>query len=114
MHGYQVKLLWKKLFELHELIRTQNWLQLKRTARITDEVIESAKIEIEEYPGEMTVCPFDEFTDAVRLGDFDGFKTDCMAQFWFDNEESDLSMECNVEFYGKEIKRITIEQIHVF
>lgn len=114
MHGYQVKLLWKKLFEIHELIRTQNWIQLKRTARITDEGIEEAKIEIEEYPGEMTKCPFDEFTDAIVLGDFDGFKTDCMVYFWFDDAESDLSMECTVEFYGREIKRITIEKIHVF
>lgn len=114
MHGYQIKALWKALFEIHELIRTQNWVQLKRIARITDETIEEAKFEINDYPGEMTKCSFDDFTDAVRLGKFDGHKTDCLAQFWFDNAESDLSMECIVEFHGREIKAITIEQIHVF
>ena len=56
MHGYQIKLLWEKLFEIHSLIQTQNWVQLKRVARITDEVIEEAKFEIEEYPGTMTEC----------------------------------------------------------
>lgn len=86
MHGYQIKALWAKLFEIHALIQTQNWVQLERVARITDEVIEEAKIEIEDYPGEITACPFDEFTDAVRLGEFD----------------------------GREVKRIYINQIHVF
>lgn len=114
MHGYQIKLLWKKLFEIHELIRTENWTQLKCIAAISDEVVEGAKIEIKEYPGEITKCPFDAFTDAIRLDDLGGFKTDCMAQFWFDDQESDLSMECTVEFYGREIKSIVIEQIHVF
>ncbi len=114
MHGYQIKSLWAKLFEIHSLIQMQNWVQLKRVARITDEVIEEAKFEIEEYPGKMTACPFDEFTDAVRLGDYDGFKADCLAQFWFDGAESDLSMECTAEFFGREIKCICINQIHVF
>lgn len=114
MHGYQVKALWKKLFEIHELIRTQDWVQLKRKARITDEAIEGAKFEIDEYPGEMTECPFDEFSDAVAVWEIDGWKADCTAQLWFDNEESDLSMECIVEFNGREVKRVTITQIHVF
>ena len=115
MHGYQIKTLWEKMFEIHGLIQTQNWEQLKRVARITDETIEDAKFEIEEYPGEMTECPFDEFTDAVRLGDFDGSKVDCcFADFWFDGERSDLSMEFDAEFKGRELKRVYINHIHVF
>lgn len=89
-------------------------MQLKRVARITDEVIEEAKFEIEEYPGTMTECSYDEFTDAVTLGHFYGFKVDCFADFWFDGERSDLSMECTAEFYGRELKRVYINQIHVF
>ena len=114
MHGYQIKVLWAKLIELHELIRVQNWEQLKRNARITDDTIEEAEFAIDDYPGKMTECPYDEFTDAVRLGEFDGFKTDCVAQLWFDGAESDLSVECIAELNGRELKRITIEQIHVF
>ena len=48
MHGYQIKLLWSKLIEIHSLIQSQNWEQLKRVARITDETIEESKIEIED------------------------------------------------------------------
>ena len=68
MHGYQIKALWDILYEIHDLIRLQNWVQLKRIARITDDTIEEAKYEIDDYPGEITECPFDEFTDAVRVG----------------------------------------------
>ena len=114
MHGYQIKLLWKKLIEIHGLILSQNWIQLKRVAVISDETIEEAKIEIEEYPGSMTECPYDEFTDAVIINSFDGRNADCMVYFWFDDEESDLSMDCTAEFHGREMKRIYINQIHVF
>ena len=114
MHGYQIKLLWSKLIEIHSLIQSQNWKQLKRIARITDETIEESKIEIEEYPGTMTECPYDGFTDAVTIYSFDGWKVSCMAYFWFDGEESDLSMDCTSEFNGRELKRIYINQIHVF
>lgn len=114
MHGYQIKLLWSKLIEIHSLIQSQNWKQLKRVARITDETIEESKIEIEEYPGTMTECPYDGFTDAVTIYSFDGWKVSCMAYFWFDSEESDLSMDCTAEFNGRELKRIYINQIHVF
>ncbi len=114
MHGYQIKALWAKLFEIHELIRAENWVQLKRIASITDETIEEAKFEIDEYSGKITECPFEEFTDAVILGDWNGFEIGCMAQFWFDGEKSDLSMECTAEFNGREIQKITIEQVHVF
>lgn len=81
MHGYQIKLLWSKLIEIHSLIQSQNWKQLKRVARITDETIEESKIEIEEYPGTMTECPYDGFTDAVTIYSFDGWKVSCMAYF---------------------------------
>lgn len=114
MHGYQIKLLWSKLIEIHGLILGQDWEQLKRVARITDDTIEDVKIEINEYPGNMTECPYDEFTDAVTIDSFDGSKALCTADFWFDGEESDLSMECIAEFYGRELKRISINQIHVF
>ena len=114
MHGYQIKLLWEKLIEIHGLILSQSWIQLKRVAVISDETIEEAKIEIEAYPGSMTECPYDEFTDAVTINSFDGWNADCMAYFWFDDEESDLSMDCTAEFNGREMKRIYINQIHVF
>ena len=65
MHGYQIKILWSKLVEIHGMIKSQNWEQLKRVTSITDETIEEAKSEIEEYPGIMTECPYDGFISKI-------------------------------------------------
>ena len=103
----------KSFLEANVQVESSN-IQVNPDEDEKKDTIEDAKIEINEYPGNMTECPYDEFTDAVTIDSFDGSKALCTADFWFDGEESDLSMECIAEFYGRELKRISINQIHVF
>ena len=55
-----------------------------------------------------------KFFDTLVLGDFDGFNIYATIDFWYDNEQSDLSMECYAEFYGRLLKSITLNKVHVF
>lgn len=112
LHGYQITLLTEKMYELHELIRTSNWDKLIKEVELGC-TIDSIIYELDEYPGKITQCSINEFFNAMRFDGFDGFTIDVIGQFWIDGEESDLSMECKFDFYGKELKKIKLETVHV-
>lgn len=113
MHGYQIKALVQRMYLIHELIREKKWDELKRNVQL-DCAIEDILIEINDYPGELSVCTIEDFFDTIVLVDFDGWNVDVVAQFWVDGEESDLSMEFSAKFCGRKIKSIILKQVHVF
>lgn len=86
----------------------------EKTCKIACEV-EEILYEINQYPGKITCCEnINDFFDTLVLGDFDGFNIYATIDFWYDNEQSDLSMECYAEFYGRLLKSITLNKVHVF
>lgn len=113
MHGYQIRLIAQNMYLIQELIRNRQWEALARMVQLNCPV-EAILFEIEEYPGELSPCDADAFFDAMRFGDFDGYRVDTVAQFWVDGSESELSIECCFTFHGKELKGITLETVHVF
>lgn len=113
MHGYQIRLLVEKMYYIHELIRKGSWVELKQNVEM-DCTVEDILFELNDYSGELSECNINDFFEALRLDDFDGFNVDAMAQFWVDGEESDLSMECNFVFYGRDLKKVTLKRVHVF
>ena len=114
MHGYQIRTLIEKMYLIQRLIVEQNWDELKKTCKIACEV-EEILYEINQYPGKITCCEnINDFFATLVLGDFDGFNIYATIDFWYDNEQSDLSMECYAEFYGRLLKSITLNKVHVF
>lgn len=113
MHGYQIRLLVEKMYYIHELIRKGNWEELKQNVEMGC-TVEDILFELNDYPGELSECNINEFFEALRLGDFDGFNVDAMAQFWIDGEESDLSMECSFVFYGRNLKKLHLKEFMFF
>lgn len=103
-----------KMYFIQNLIKDGKWDELKRNVIVTDETIEDSICAIEDYPGQMTECSIDEFSDEMRFDDFDGYNIEAVSQFWYDGAVSDLSMECIFSFEGRKLKSITLEQIHVF
>lgn len=114
MHGYQIRILIEKMYLMQKLICEKKWEELTKICKLKCS-IEGIIFEIDDYPGEITPCTsINDFFDSLVLGDFDGYRVMADTDFWFDNEQSDLSMECDVEFYGREIKSITLQAVHVF
>ena len=98
MHGYQIRTLIEKMYLIQRLIVEQNWDELKKTCKIACEV-EEILYEINQYPGKITCCEnINDFFDTLVLGDFDGFNIYATIDFWYDNEQSDLSMDVMQSF----------------
>lgn len=114
MHGYQIRILIEKMYLMQKFICEKKWEELKKICKMKCN-IEDIIFEIDDYPGEITSCKsIHDFFDSLVLGDFDGYKVLADTKFWFDNEQSDLSMECAFEFYGRELKSIMLKTVHVF
>lgn len=111
----QVEIMKRKLYEIHEYLRNKNWDGIASNSIISKYSPDQILFEIEEYPGIVTKCSYDDFEKAVCLED-EGVTEKGIwgwAQIWLNGERSDLSIECFFEFDGDILLKTTINKVHV-
>ncbi|MBR1863215.1 MAG: hypothetical protein IJ806_03910 [Ruminococcus sp.] len=117
----QKKLMQRKFYEIHELIRNQEWNKLETNNLYCkcskEDMIEDILFELAEYPGTVTYCTFDEFILGVNIED-DGILSNdqilACASVFLDGKMSDLSIECIFSFDNDIITKTYLTQVHVF
>ena len=113
--GWQIREAGQMLYRIHGLILRRDWDTLRTLAVMAQDMPEDILFELNDYPGEMTDCTEQEFCDELLIYDWDAVsQMHVGAPLWFDGEPGDLSMECEVVFDGRAVKRVTLCGVHVF
>ena len=113
MYGHQIRIMTNIMFQVSVFILNKKWEELYNTVEV-DCTKEEIECEINDYPDELCECEISDFFDGTSFEAIDGYKTIAVADFWADGEESDLSMEFEFDFSGKELKKVTLKGVHVY